>query len=209
MILEKYELDGVISKATKDMMLWQTERGLLEIKKNTLATLIKLGDQQRGCVFHGQGKLLIDAIVETEQGAIGKSIEKELNTPFIMLGETEEIQKHLAKASEEDLAEIGYKKQKEFADIAEDLCNRFFKKRRVHETRRFNGDRGFIFAFQNEDNKFDVLVSKGSKLIYKAMDMVFVSKEGKVLLKSQGDVVCKSNEKSVIIKKDKSIIINK
>jgi hypothetical protein len=209
MILEKYKLDGVVSKATEDVRLWQTERGVVEIKEDTLATSIILGDQQRGYVFHGQGKLLIYAIVETEQGAIGKSIDKELNDPFLMLGETEEIQKHLAEASEEDLEKMGYEQQKGFVDRAEDLCNRFFKKGRVHDTRRFNGDRGFIFAFQNEANKFDVLVSKGSKLIYKAMDMVFVSKKDRVLLKSQGDVVCKSNGKSVIIKKDKSIIINK
>jgi hypothetical protein len=209
MTWEKYELDGTISKATGDMRLWQTERGVVGINENTLATLITLGGQRRGYVFHGHGKLLIDAIVETDEGAIGRSIEKELSEPFIMLGETEEIQKRLTKASEEDLAKMGYEHQKGFVDRAEDLCDQFFKKGRVHDTRRFNGDRGFIFAFQNEANKLDVLVSKGSKLVYKAMDMVFVSNKNKVLLKSQGEVVCKNNGKSVIIKKDKSIIINK
>jgi hypothetical protein len=209
MTWEKYEIDGTISKATEDMRLWQTERGVVEINQNTLATLITLGDQQRGYVFHGHGKLLIDAIVETDEGAIGRSIEKELSEPFLMLGETEEIRKNLVKASEEDLAKMGYEHQKRFVDRAEDLCDQFFKKGRVHDTRRFNGDRGFIFAFQNEANKLDVLVSKGSKLVYKAMDIVFVSNKNKVLLKSQGEVVCKHNGKSVIIKKDKSIIIKK
>ena len=209
MIRENYELDGTTSKATEDMRLWQTEKGVVEISENTLATSITLGDQRRGYVFHGHGKLLIDAIVETDEGAIGKSVEKKLNEPFLMLGETEEIQKHLTKASEEDLAKMGYEKQQGFVDKAEDLCDQFFKKGRIHDTQRFDGDRGFIFAFQNEANKLDILVSKGSKLVYKAMDIVFVSNENKVLLKSQGEVVCRNKGKSVIIKKDKSIIIKK
>ena len=132
MIRENYELDGTTSKATEDMRLWQTEKGVVEISENTLATSITLGDQRRGYVFHGHGKLLIDAIVETDEGAIGKSVEKKLNEPFLMLGETEEIQKHLTKASEEDLAKMGYEKQQGFVDKAEDLCDQFFKKKGVH-----------------------------------------------------------------------------
>ncbi len=201
MIWQNYQLGNTVSKTSEATTLWQTEKGIIEINKNTLAIPIKLRDKERGYVFHGNGKLLLDTIVETEEGAIGKPVEKELNDPFLMLGNVEEIQKHFTKAGEEDFAKMGYENQQGFVDRAEELFNQFFKKEGMHGHQTLSGDRGFIFAFQNQTSKLDILVAKGSKLVYKAMDIVFVSNENKVVLKSPSEVVCTSNGKSVIIKK--------
>jgi len=198
---QNYQLGSTVSKASEAVTLWQMEKGIVEISKNTLAIPIKLSDKERGYVFHGNGKLLLDTIVETEEGAIGKPVEKELSELFLMLGDTEETQKHLTTASGEDFAKMGYQNQQEFVVKAEDLCDQFLKKRGVHNHQCFDEHRGFIFAFQNENSKLDVLVAKGLKLVYKAMDMVFVSNENKVVLKSPSEVVCLSNGKSVIVKK--------
>lgn len=208
MTWQNYQLDNTISKATEDIMLWQTEKGIIKISKNTLAIPIKLGDQRKGYIFHGYGKLLLDTIVETEEGAIGKPVEKEINEPFLMLGDTEEIQQHLSTASREDFTKMGYENPQEFVSNAEDLCNRFFRER-VHSHQGFDEGHGLIFAFQNEAGKLDILVAKGSKLVYKAMSMVFVSNENNVVLKSPREVVCSNNGKSVIIKKGKSVIVKK
>lgn len=201
MIWQNYQLGNTVSKTSEAMTLWQTEKGVIETSKNTLVIPIKLDDKERGYIFHGNGKLLLDTIVETEEGAIGKPVEKELSEPFLMMGDTEEMQKHLTKTSEEDFAKMDYQNQQEFVDRAEDLCDQFFKKRGVHNHQCLDEHRGFIFAFQNEISKLDVLIAKGLKLVYKAMDMVFVSSENKVVLKGPSEVVCLSNGKSVIIKK--------
>jgi len=206
-IWEKYTL-GEATRAAEDMKLLQTEKGIIEISKDTLAIPIRLDDKQRGYVFHGQGKLLIDAIAETEEGAVGKSIEKELTGPFLMLGDTERIQKHFSETSEDDFEKTGYKSQQEFVDKAEDLCDRFFRGR-LHSHEDFNQNHSSIFAFQNEDNKFDILIAEGFKLVYKAKGLVFVSSEGKVVLKSPVEVIVSDNGKSVIVKKGKSVFINK
>jgi hypothetical protein len=132
MIWKQYELGKTVLKATESMTLWQTEKGIIEISNNTLTIPIKLDGQKRGYVFQGHGKLLLDTIVETEEGAMGRPVEKELNEPFLMLGDIEEIQKSLTKANEEDFQKMGYKDQKGFEDRAEDLCDQFLKKRRVH-----------------------------------------------------------------------------
>jgi hypothetical protein len=201
MIWQNHRLGNTVLRALGAVTLWQTEKGMIEISKNTLAILIKLGDEEIGYVFHGDGKLLLDTIVETKEGAMGRSVEKELNEPFLMLGDTEETQKHLTKANEENFKKMGYENQKGFEDRAEDLCDQFFKKRRVHNCQRFDEEHGLIFAFQNEPGKLEILVAKGSRLVYKATDMVFVSNENKVVLKSPREVVCTSNGKSFIIKK--------
>ena len=208
MMWQNYQLDKTISKITEAIKLWQTEKGIIEISKNTLAIPIKLGDQQKGYIFHGDGKLLIDTIVETEEGAIGKPVEKELDEPFLMLGGTEQIQQHFSTTSKEDFTKIGYENPQEFVAKAEDLCDQFFRGR-VHSRQGLDEDHGLIFAFQNEASRLDILVTKDSKLVYKAMDIIFVSNENKVVLKSPTEVVCSNNRKSVIIKKDKSVIVKK
>ena len=79
MMWQNYQLGSTVSKASEAVTLWQMEKGIVEISKNTLAVPIGLGDKERGYVFHGNGKFLLDSIVETEEGAIGQPVEKELS----------------------------------------------------------------------------------------------------------------------------------
>ncbi|MDH5447820.1 MAG: hypothetical protein OEY24_04480 [Candidatus Bathyarchaeota archaeon] len=209
MIWKNYQLDSTVSKATEDITLWRTGKGILEISKDTLVLPIKLNEQRKGYVFHGHGKLLLDTVVETEEGAIGRPVEKEIIEPFLMLGDIEEIQQHLSTADKEDLTETGYESEQKFVTKAEELCDQFLGRGRVHNHRCFGEDHGFVFAFLNEADKLDILVAKDSKLVYKAMDIVFVSNKNKVVLKSPSEVVCTDNGKSVIIKRGKSLIIRK
>lgn len=200
MIWKERKLDDTVLKSTEDIRLWETETGILEIDQNTLATSIMLNDKRKGYVFHGQGKLLIDTIVETEEGAIGKSLENMLSEPFLMLGNTEDLQKNLTKANEEDLTRKGYKDSQDFLDKAESLCNLFFKRKLNSHEETFESC-GLVFAFPNEDSKLDFLVTKDSKIVYKGTKLVFVSKGNKVVLKIPGEVICTSNGRSVTIKK--------
>jgi hypothetical protein len=203
-----YSIDGAVSKATEDVTLWDMEKGLVEISKSTLAASITLDNRRRGYVFHGRGRLLLDAIVDTKEGAVGRSIEEQLIRPFLMLGDTGKIQTNLAEANEEDVEEKDYENQKEFLAKAEELCDRFLKKGSCdHESSK--GDIGVIFAFQEEDTELNVLVARGSKLVYTAKDLTFVSEGDRAVLRVPGEVVCSNKGKSVIVKNDKSIIIRK
>jgi hypothetical protein len=202
MIRENYQLDTTALKTTETMTLWRTEKGTVEIGKNTLAIPIKLDDQQKGYIFHGHGKLLLDTIVETQEGAVGKPVESELNESFLMLGDTEEIQQHFSTATKEDLTKTGYQSEKEFLNKAETLFDQFFGKMRMHNHQCCGNNNGVIFAFPNEAGKLDVLIANGSKLVYKAMNQVFVSNDGKVVLKTPTEVIVSGdNRKSLVIEK--------
>ena len=197
-----YQLDNTVLKTTEPITLWRTEKGTVEIDKNTLAIPIKLDDQRKGYIFHGQGKLLLDTIVETHEGAVGKSVESELNKPFLMLGDTEETQQRFSTATKEDLTKMGYESEQGFMDKAEDLFDQFFGKTRMHNHHCCSNSHGVIFAFPNEEGKLDVLVANGSKLVYEAMNQVFVSSDDKVVLKTPTEVIVSGdNRKSLVIKK--------
>jgi len=47
-----------------------------------------------------------------------------------------------------------------------------------------------------------MLIAKGSKLVYKAIDRVFVSTKNKVVLKTPKEVILSSDQRSFVIKKE-------
>lgn len=211
MTWQNWQLGSTILKATEDRRLWQTEKGIVEVNKETLAIPIKLDEKEKGYIFHGHGKLLLDTIVETEEGAIGKPVEKELSKPFLMLADTEETQQHLTEAKKEDLEKMGYEDQQGFVDEAKDFLNRFLKnaceERQCHHPS--SEHRGFIFAFQNQNKELDILVANGAKLVYTSKDLTFVSNKNNTVLRGPDEVLCSSDGRVIIINKGKSVIIKK
>ncbi|NWF86276.1 hypothetical protein HXY32_00435 [Candidatus Bathyarchaeota archaeon] len=201
MIWHKYELESTVMKASEALTLWKTENGIVKIDKNTIAIPIKSGDERKGYVFHGNGKLLLDTIVETEKGAIGEPVEKELEEPFLVLGNAEEIQQRFITASEEDLKIMGYESEQKFFAKTEELFDRFLGRGLIHEYGCCGKTGGFIFAFPNSGGKLDILITKGSKLVYKAADKVFVSNKRKVVLKTPKEVIVSSDQKYMIFKR--------
>lgn len=199
---EKYQLDNKVSKVTEDVTLWKNEKGIIEATKDTLATKVIVDDNPCGYVFHGKGNLLLDTIVETGKGAIGKSVERSLDEPFLMLGELDDQQ--LKDAEREDFTTLGYENQQQFTLKAEELLAQFFEKstHEVKHSNSFNEDGVFIFVFPNEKGKLDILLAKDNKLVYTSTEKVFVSKGEKTVLTSHGKVIASKSGKSVIIEKN-------
>jgi hypothetical protein len=160
-----------------------------------------LGDRQKGCVFHGHDKLVLDMIIEIEEGAIGRPIENRTDRPFMMLGGTEAVQRNLDPASQEDFTVMGYAKQQEFVAKAEDLLDRFHGRSLGLSGREFSSvGHGLVFSFQEEINGLDILLVKGEKIVYKTRGTAFVSDGSKAVLKGSDGIVCVSNGRSVIVK---------
>jgi hypothetical protein len=201
MIWQNYQLDNAVFKATDAVTLWRSEKGAVEIAQKTLVIRIKLDNEQKGFVFHGSSKLLLDTVIETDEGAIGKPVEREINGLFLMLGETEAIQRHFSLASKEDLAAMGYESEQGFVTKAENLFHQFFGRGTTCNLQSCGTDHGFIFAFPNTAGRLDTLVAKGSKLVYKALNRVFVSNRSEVIMKTPDEVIVAHNGKSFIIKR--------
>jgi hypothetical protein len=201
MTWQDYQPEDTVLKTSEDKTLWQTEKGVVRIRKNTLVLPIRLDGQRSGYVFHGNGELLLDTIVETEEGALGKPVEKEVNKPFLLLGAKEDLLPSLDTAQREDLQKAGYGDERSFLVEADRICNRILGRERGCSCKRSNVDSGLVFAFSNETDNPDILVAKGSKLVYKAVGVVFVSNEDKSILKGHGAVVLSHHGKSFFIKR--------
>jgi hypothetical protein len=201
MIFQNYQLDNTILKATEALKLLQSEKGIIEVDKDTLAIAIKLDNQQEGYVFHGHGKLLLDTIVETGEGAIGESVEKEIDEPFLMIGDTKYVEALLSKADKENLAAMGYESEQAFMNKAKEMLDQFSNKERVSSFHCCcDNTHGLVFAFPNDAGKFDILLAKGSNLVYKTINKVFVSHRNKVVLKTPNETIVSNDRRSVVVK---------
>lgn len=204
MMWRDYALDDRVLKTDGKVTLWHSDKGIVEIEKNALALSILFDGKRKGYVFHGNGKLILDTIIETDKGAIGRPVEKEINAPFLMIGKTEEIEQKLVQADNGTLTSKKYEDKEAFRARAEELCRRFFGKRRMHVYHCCDGDHGFVFAFSNDTEKLDILVAKENKIVYKAKDTLFVSNEDKVVLKTPFEVILANDRKSCILKRGHS-----
>ena len=200
---ENYQLDITVLKTTDNITLWKNEKGVVDIAEDTLAIKVLLDNEICGYIFHGEGSLLLDTIIETEKGAIGNSIEKTLDAAFLMIGRSEETQQQLTEAKNEDFTK-NYQNQQQFIETAQCLLNKFFNKyeNRHKHSKTLNNIGGLVFAFQNYADKMDILVVKDSKLVYTSSDKVFVSKGEKVVLTNNENVVVSNHGKSIIIERN-------
>jgi hypothetical protein len=198
MMPEKYRVGNVLLKTNGPLKLWEAEKGLVKVDEGSLALPILVGEQRKGYVFHGVGRLILDAIVETDAGAIGKPVEKELNQLFLMLSNDEEMRENLQPASDEDLKTKGYQSLEEFAKRAEDLLDRFPRKR-IIGCRDLGGHKGSIFLFQSESGKPDLLLLNGSRLVYKSSGTMFALSGRHVVLKGHDRVAVSVDGKCFVI----------
>jgi hypothetical protein len=198
MMHDHYELEKTVLRSDEAFTLYRAEKASVEIEKNTFAVPIKLEEEKVGYVFVGQGKLVVDTIVETEEGAFGKPIERTLSEPFLMLGNTEQTSQHFRPASHDDLKKSAVD-ERTLLDSAQRLLDRFSSKSAVHGPADLCNRSGWIFAFSNGENRLDHLVSKGSELVYNAKDMSFVSKGNKSILHSSGRVVLSRHGKPIVV----------
>ncbi len=197
-----YQLGDTVSKTTENVTLWKTEKGVLEIEANTLALPIELNGKTRGFVFRGKGKLLLDAIIETDKGAVGKSVEKELKKSFLMLGSPIELQTLLGPTTQKDFEKLELEDQQSLLSEAENLLDEFFNGS-THNHGCVDESGASVFAFPSKARRLDILVAKDSKLVYAGNDQTFLS---------HGDNACivlKSPEGVVVSHGGRSIFVNR
>jgi hypothetical protein len=192
MMWHHYDLSDTVIKTNERLNLWKSDRGSVDIEKDTLAVAITLNGEPEGYIFGGNGKMILDAIVETDQGAVGKSIERQLTDPFLMVGNPDviETRSFSAVTAEQD-----------FLAKAQDLCEEFFRgEEHIRGGCHHHHHKGMVFAFKNDSGKLDLLIPHGYKIVYKAKHMVFISDENEAILKSPEHMVVSNHGRCIVMK---------
>jgi hypothetical protein len=193
-----YELGGEVLRSNGDLTLCRSDKVLVEASKAALVMAVKDKGRTVGYVFIGQGKLLVDAIVETERGAFGKTIDRELTEPFLMFGNAEEIRQNLSPASGDDRAKLGLE-EKTLFEKAQNLLLLFSKGGKDCRLECSTLGSGSLFAFANNEGELDSLIVRNSRVVYTTKHMVFVSSGCKSILTNSGQVVMSGRGRSLFV----------
>jgi len=191
-------------KLRQDFTLFQNERCIMKIFKPSLALPIMRESEVVGYVFHGEGKLVIDAVIETPKGAIGRPVERKIETPFIMLAPFEKVRKlreeELVSANISDLKQKGYESLGEFIKAAREFCSQTFRKTCFGT---FLENQSHIFAFKRKDQrKIDLLVSKDDKLAYISGEKLLAFKRGKSVIIKPGKLLIAKSNKTLVVSRN-------
>lgn len=197
MRLHHFELGGDPQKTIEDLTLFRNDRCLVELSKRTLALPLTFDEKLQGYVFHGIGKLVVDSIVETTRGAVGRPTVKTLDRPFLMLGRAEDLRESLEPADALDLREVGYESTTEFIEEASEFCEDLLKER--HTNGDFDRQSSHLFVFKSEKGDSDVLVAKKKGFVFKSGRKIYVSKGSKSVLQCPGEIVVSKKGKTVVI----------
>ncbi len=199
MRLRDYRLDDKPLKLLEDLTLFKNERCIVNAFKGTLALPMKFNEETLGYIFHGKGKLLIDSIIETSRGAVGKPTERDLKEPFLMLGDAKEISNNIDFADASDLAKLGYESTQCFIERVDEASQRFLGRKFRNRCWNLNIKNSCLFAFMDEKNGYDTLISKRDKLFYSSDEGMYVFKGNKGILKRHGEVIVSKMGKTVCI----------
>lgn len=201
MLHSQIHLGNQPQKLTKDATLLQNEKCIVTATAGTLTLPVIIDDAISGQFFVGKGQLTLDAIVETSRGAAGKPLIRDLSPdrPFLMLGETNNLKENLTPATNQDVTSMGYKSLGEFLRTADEAFDQFAHRRHSYIDIELNAH---IFAFANENEKWDFLIAKDDKLVYTSEHKVFVSKKG-------GESVSLGQGGILVAKKGKTVIIDR
>lgn len=186
--------------------LFRNDKCVLKISDGAIVVPLYFNGESLGYFFHGEGKLLLDAVIETPRGAVGKPIERNIETPFIMIApasKIEEIRGKLRKAENENLEQRGYANVGEAVEAARNLCYAMFRKSTFC---RRPEPQSYVFGFQRKDaEKLDLLAAKGDKLVYICGENIFAFKRGKsIMIKSNRLVIAKNNKIITLVKPPKT-----
>ena len=133
------------------------DRVSLRVEEGSLLLPITTGDSE-GYYVRGRGVLLLDSIIETPDGAIGRPVKRMLDEPFILLGRTD---------CEPDVEGIeGNCDVESLIREAEELAGDY--------RGDLGGRRGRCAIFRARDG-VDALVVDGDQLVYRESNMVYVS----------------------------------
>jgi len=186
-------------KLTKNTTLLQNNKCIVKTAAGTLTLPILVDGNPSGHLFIGKGEFTLDAIIETPQGAIGRPITRDLNQPFLMLGENTTVTQNLAPATIQGLTNNGYKSTEEFLKKAHETLDQFAHRR--HGRFDMESD-AHIFAFATEHDRWDILVAKQDKLVYTSKNRVYVSRDN-------GESVSLGPAQILVAKKGKTVVTDK
>jgi len=194
-------IDEAIMETTSKTNLVNHKKALVTLEPSCAWVYLKEDSERIGVAFAGPSHFAVDAITETDQGAIGESIAGSLGGVQVYIGKVK-LDNASRTGSSETLARVGYNSVESFHHDIESKIGPINGKDE-HERIKLESD-GNIFLGMDTQEKRVLLVTKEDDLVFTYDKRVFVvGEDGKhVSITKEGVAVIEPNGRSIVIGRD-------
>lgn len=190
--------DGPVMLTTDAIELISVEKALVELERGCAWVYLTNNGERVGFAFTGPSKYAVDAIAETENGAVGESWSGFLSGVQIFIG-TSEIEKYSSEASDAELESHGFSESSQFLEQIEaairDKINGGSSKVKI--------DEGQVLVGSDINDKSVILAVNNGKIAFVHGKNVFaLSDENVVSVTKKGVAITGDHGRRIVLSKD-------
>jgi len=191
--------EGPVMTTTTPYKLVSHDKAIVDLETGCAWVHLVEGNRRVGIAFAGLSRFAVDAIEETEVGALGKSVTTTLDGVQLYLGETA-IETASRKAKDSDIGTLGFDGRDGFSDAVDAAIE---DKVNGHGRTHLVQSEGNVFLGTDIHSKPIVLVIKGKDLVFVYDENVFsVGEKETVHVDKSGVRIGQREGKTLMISKD-------
>jgi hypothetical protein len=178
--------------------LISSERVVVELNPGCVWIPLLLKDERVGIAFTGSSHFAVDAITETDEGAMGESVSGTFGGIQIYLGQSDPASGSRT-ASQDDIRPTGYVDLTDLVNAAKMTIERELNRSRFGRDVR-NGD---VLVGKDSESKSMVLLLRGDNMVFTYDKLVYVvSDDGMITVGKKGLAVSGRHGRALIVSKD-------
>lgn len=181
-------LGALAGKVSETIEIARSKKALVEVTAGTLYFPVLFEEIEVGGIFIGSGRFVVDAIVETRQGAIGKSHDYSWDGSLLILSSGGEWTPPSVKlVQDKDLKSYHLKTTDEAKERATQILDRFTESKFGWFSESYiRRGKGWRVTILDKERGVTHLIAKQTRLIMKHSDTKIVL-DGNRLLQKQGE----------------------
>ncbi len=166
-------LAGMVSETSE---IAKSTKSLIRVDSGTLYFPVISDEVEIGGVFLGKGQFIVDAIVETRQGAFGNSIEHSWDGSLLLLGKAGEwTPPSVSPVKEKDLKSYDFNSEEEARTRAKQILDGYSNREFCWEDRILPWPpRGWMVTILDTTRGPTHIIAKGSHLLFKDSEVKLV-----------------------------------
>ncbi|RLE81604.1 MAG: hypothetical protein DRJ52_03815 [Thermoprotei archaeon] len=158
--------------------LFRNSKCYLKVKQGAKVLKISYRDRHVGYAFKGPLEYAVDTVIETSQGALGKSVKvSREDVVLVFMNPLPELKLSEAEADVDFIEEVL------------DICEELAEERKINLKALRSESKYFTAVFPRE-NYYEIIVAKENKLVYVSKNIVYITAPpDKNILVSKNNIV--------------------
>jgi len=196
--MEKITPDTNVMVTTQEIDIISHEKAYVRMSARCVWTYLLQDGVRIGVAFTGPSRFAVDAIAETDLGAMGESITGELSGVQLFIGATslENISKN---AESSDTQKQGFRDSEDFTNAIETTIHEHINGENKKTTIDNKKDSKIFFGTDSNNKKLLLVLSKEKGLVFTYGKSVFVLGDDSLVSVSKSGVVVSNKEGRQII----------